>query len=202
MELRSLLLLHLRQLLYDNNRLWSIRHKKINEKEVRKMRRSLIGILLALVLVLMPISGVGAATTQDVSVNATPAYVTISNTPDNYGFGTVAVSTNTSTAQGYFNITNSSTVNIDIAISCNATWAGGNTWTHSDTGTPGSTTAALYCSQDDSGFDIIVKNGTPNDLISNTALDNIEWELRLCSPTVYDDGVLKTNTVTLTATAT
>jgi len=160
-----------------------------------------IALLLALALVLIPFGTVGAATTADVAVNATPAYVSISNSPDNYGFGTVQTSTNYSTTQGYFNITNGSTVNIDVAISCNATWAGGVTWTHDDTGTPGADTAALYSSQDTGTLNIIVKNGTPNDLVSNTSDANLLWELRLMSPTSFSDGVLKTNTVTLTASA-
>lgn len=142
-----------------------------------------------------------AATTASVSVNATPAYVTITNSPDNYGFGTVAVSTNYSTAVDYFTITNGSSVNIDVAISTNATWAGGNSWTHSDAGTPGSTTAALYATPNTAAWNIIVKNATPNDLYTNTGSASLPWGLRLVAPTVFDDAVLKTNTVTLTATA-
>lgn len=161
-----------------------------------------IGVIAALLLMLLPAMGVLAATSQDVAVNATPAYVTISNSPDNYGFGVVETSTNYSTSQAYFTITNGSSVNIDITIGCNATWAGGNTWTHDDTGTPGSTTAALYASPDTDAFDIIVKNAAPNDLVAALGAGTPQdWELRLMAPTVFDDGVLKTNTVTLTATA-
>jgi len=163
--------------------------------------RKVLGLLIACLLVLIPVGVVGAATTADIAINATPAFVSISNSPDNYGFGTVQTSTNYSTAQGYFTITNDSTVNIDIAISCNSSWAGGVTWTHSDAGTPGADTAALYASQDTNAFDIIVKNASPNNLISNTAEASIAWELRLCAPTSFSDGVLKTNTVTLTASS-
>lgn len=168
------------------------------------LRRSFgTGCLLAALLLIGALFGttpVFAATTADVAVNATPAYVSISNAPIDYGFGTVAVSTNYSTSQGYFTVTDSSTVNIDVAVSCNTTWAGGVTWTHDDTGTPGVDTAALYCSPNTNAFDIVVKNTSPNDLVSNNS-GNIDWELRLMAPTVFGDGVLKTNTVTLTATA-
>jgi len=164
---------------------------------------ALVPIVVVLVLLVVLASPVSALTTADVAVNATPSYVTITNAPDNYGFGTVLVSTNTSTAVGYFTITNGSSVAIDIAISCNATWAGGNGWTHSDTGTPASTTAALYSTPNTVAWNIIVKNATPNNLVAGLAAStNQAWGLRLMSPTVYDDGVLKTNTVTLTATAT
>jgi hypothetical protein len=163
-----------------------------------------IGVFLVALLVLLALAPtpVLAATTAGVAVNATPAYVTISNAPTSYGFGTVEVSTNYSTTTTYFTITNGSSVNIDIAISCNATWAGGNTWTHDDTGTPAGETAALYATPGDASWNIIVKNATPNDLYSNTADATPDWGLRLMAPTSFDDGVLKTNTVTLTATAT
>ncbi len=163
----------------------------------------LVSLLLALLLVFLPVFGssVFAATTQYVSVNATPAYVTISNSPSSYGFGVVQVSTNYSTSTGYFTITNGSTVNIDITISCNATWAGGSGWTHSDAGTPGADTAAMSASPNTGAFNIIVKNSSPNDLYTNTGSASLPWELRLATPTSFSDGVLKTNTITLTATA-
>lgn len=169
---------------------------------MKKIVRMCLCTLMVLVLLLIPVGGVGAATTADVAVNATPSYITISNSPDNYGFGTVSTSTNYSTAQNYFTITNGSTVNIDIAISCNATWAGGVTWTHDDSGTPSADTAALYSTPDTAAWNITVKNGSPNDLYSNEASASIDWGLRLMSPTSFGDGVLKTNTTTLTATAT
>lgn len=162
-------------------------------------------MLVALAVVLAPIlfftTPVYSATTADIAVNATPAYVSITNSPDNYGFGVVATSTNYSTAVGYFTITNASSVNIDIAISCNSSWAGGNTWTHSDAGTPGSTTAALYATANTTAWNIIVKNASPNDLYTNTGTAALQWGLRLMAPTVFDDAVLKTNTVVVTATA-
>lgn len=161
-----------------------------------------LGVILALFVMLIAPVTVFAATTQDVAVNATPAYVSISNSPDNYSFGVVKVSTNYSTGICYFNVTNGSTVATDVSISCDATWAGGVTWAHDDTGTPGSDTAALYASDGDGTFNVIVKNGTPNDIVNNKAAStNWDWELRLMAPTVFTDGVLKTTTVTLTATA-
>lgn len=167
------------------------------------MRRHL-GILSILVLALMLVFAipVSAATTQDVAVNATPAFVTITNAPDNWGFGVVATSTNYSTAVGEFTITNGSTVAIDISIGCNSTWAGGNDWTHDDTGTPGATTAALYATPNTVAWNVIVKNSAPQNLVTSLAASTPQdWGLRLMAPTSFDDGVLKTTTVTLTASA-
>jgi len=162
---------------------------------------AMVPILVVLVLLVVLASPVSAATTADVAVNATPSFVSITNSPDNYGFGTVVAGSNVSTAQAYFTMVDGSSVNIDVAISCNATWAGGVTWTHDDTGTPGVDTAALKASPNTGAYDIIVKNGTPVNLVANNS-GNVTWELRLYAPTSFGDGVLKTNTVTLTATAT
>ena len=159
-------------------------------------------IVVLLALLIVPLGFAFAATTADISINATPAYVSISNSPSTYGFGVVETSTNYDTATGYFTITNSSTVNIDISISTNATWAGGNTWAHNDSGSPGAEAAAMKASPNDGAFNIIVKNATPNNLYSNEAGASLQWELRLAAPTSFDDGVLKTNTVTLTASVT
>lgn len=170
---------------------------------MRKWLGRVAVLTTALLLVVFLLSGgtVLAATTATVTVNATPAYVQINVSPTTYGFGAVEVSTNYSSAQDAFTIGNGSSINIDIAISCNATWAGGNDWTHSDAGTPGSTTAALYADPDAGTWHIIVKNATPNDIYTNTGTASLPFGLRLRAPTVFDDAVLKTNTVTLTASA-
>ena len=168
---------------------------------MKKFLVSLVLMLALLAVMLGPALPVFTATAANVSINATPSYVSISNSPNNYGFGTIAVSTNTSTAINYFTITNGSSVNINIAIGCNSTWAGGVTWTHSDTGTPGANTAALYATPNTAAWNIIVKNAAQQNLYSATATATLYWGIRLMAPTSFGDGVLKTNTVTLTATA-
>ena len=168
-------------------------------------RICIVTVLTLLALVAAPAGAVFAATTADVAVNATPAYVSITcnKTAEGYGFGTVAVSTNYTTATGYFGITNSSSVitNQTIAVT-GATWTGGVTWTHSDTGIPASDTVALFASKGTGVFDVIVKNAAPNNIATNqAATTDYAFELRLSAPTVFTDGVLKTNTVRITATA-
>ena len=160
-----------------------------------------LGFLLALLLLLL-ISGTPAlaATTADVAVNATPSYVAITNAPDTYGFGTVVVSTNYSSADDYFTITDGSSVNIDVAISCNATWTGGTPWTHDDGGTAGADTAVLAATPGTAAWNVLVKNGSPLDLF-NDVTGNQDWGIRLAAPTSFSDGQLKENTITLTATA-
>ena len=167
------------------------------------MKKAMVLVLVVFGLLFLPAGTAFAATTQDVAINATPTYIAIANSPDNYGFGLVAASSNASTTERYFNVTDSSTVNTDVSIGCNATWAGGEGWTHSDTATIGTNQTGMKASDGDSTFDIIVKNSSPNDLVgNNVAGTDWDWELRLMAPSAFTDGVLKTNTVTLTATAT
>lgn len=168
------------------------------------MKRGLIALLIVVALVLVPYGTALAATEQNVEITATPSYISISNSPASYGFGVVAASTNYSTSQGCFTVTNASTVNIDCSIGTNNTnWVGTTNWTHADNGTPSATTAALYSSQDNGAFDIIVKNAAPNDIVSNqAATTDFDWELRLMSPTSFSDGTVKAIKVVLTASAT
>jgi hypothetical protein len=170
---------------------------------VKKWFANLIIVLtLALLGVLASPALAFAATTATVAVNATPAFVTISCNPTSYSFGVVNTSTNYSTTTGYFTITNGSTVTTDVTIACNATWAGGTGWTHSDAGTAGADTVALYSSKNTGAWNIIVKNASPNKIsASQSAGGTFQWELRIVTPTSYSDGVIKTNTVTLTSVA-
>ena len=162
---------------------------------------ALLTTLVLLVGIFLGTTVAYAATSAGVSVNATPAYVTITNSPNTYSFGVVNTSSNYSTAVGYFTITNGSTVNIDVAISCNATWTGGVAWTHSDTLTPGADTAGLASTPNTTIWNVIVKNAAPQKVYTNTGSASLLWGLRLLTPTSFSDGVIKTNTVTLTATS-
>lgn len=167
------------------------------------MKSKLIGLLIALVLILVPISTVGAATTADVTVNATPSYISISVNLSTYAFGVVSTSTNYSTPQAQFNITNASSVQTDQTISVTSTnWTGGAEWYHSESGTPGDVTAALYASKNTGVYNIIVKNAAPNDISTNQeAGGSYLFELRMCSPTVFSDGVVKQIVVRVSAAA-
>ena len=163
----------------------------------------LILLLMTVIIAFMP-AYVSAATTQDVTINATPSYIAISNAPDNYTFGVVSTSTNYTTTENYFNVTNDGSVNTDISIGTNNTeWVGGTAWTHSETATPGADTAGLMASTDNYASEhIIVKNASPNDLDTSVAADaSVLWELRLLSPTSFSDGEIKAIKVTLTGTA-
>jgi len=162
-------------------------------------------ILALLFLLAGPATGVLALTTADVTVNASGAYVALTCSPDTYAFGIVATSSTTSTATGYFTVTNSSTVTTNTTIKVVGDWTSGGTgWTASDDGNAGNNTAALKASKNTGAFDVIVKKTAPfiNIATSQGALTDFQWELRLLAPTEFSDGQLNSNTVRLTMTST
>ena len=63
------------------------------------MKRLIISIVMAVTLLVIPVSGALAATSQNVTVTATPAFISISNTPTTWtvngltGSGVIAENT-------------------------------------------------------------------------------------------------------------
>ena len=169
------------------------------------MKKYILSIILALMVLLVPAVPAFAATTADVTVTATPAYVAIADNQTSYDFGVVAVSTTPSTSTDWCGITNTSTVQTDITISVTgATWSGGVTWTHSDTCTPGADTAGLKTNRGGTWgvSDIIIKNAAPEYIYENCpALTDFDYGIKLWTPTSYTDGVEKENTVRVSAAA-
>jgi hypothetical protein len=166
------------------------------------MKKGFITILAVMALMLAMVVPVMADTTQDVTVTATPSYMGIANAPSTYSFGVVAASSTTSTPSNHFTITNTSSIATNIAISVTtATWSGGVGWTHSDTATAAADTAGLKAGTADTNG-IIVKNASPNNLVASLAANtDYSWNMQLVAPTSFTDGVQKSITVRLTATA-
>ena len=145
-----------------------------------------------------------ASTNADVTVNATPEYISIAVNVTTYNFTAVGAGTWTNTTTGHFGITNTSTVTTNNTIRVLAsTWVGGTAWTHSDTATPGSDTVALKSNKAGTWGtgDVIVQYTDPQILASNQAA-TIDWAfgLALGAPTEFSDGVQKGNCVRITAT--
>jgi len=169
--------------------------------------RKLLAILVAVALVLSVSGTAIAATTADITVNATPEFISVAMAAgnDTYDFGVVSASSTPSTATDYFNVENSSSVVTDNTISVTtSSWSGGVTWTHSDTCTPGEDTAGLKANQDGTWGvgDVILKNSDPNILADDqAATTNWAFGLKLWAPTSFTDGVEKEITVRVTAAA-
>lgn len=165
-------------------------------------------IFALLCLWLIPVGEALALTTADVSVNATPSYISISIAVDNqtYSFGTVATSATPSTGTSYFPVTNLSTVITNQSIKVtSATWTGGTGWTHDDTATAGADTVGLTANKGGAWGvgDVIVKAAAAfnNIAASQAVTTDYSFGLKLYAPTSFSDGTLKTNTVRITATA-
>lgn len=172
------------------------------------MKRILVAILLALMLMVVPVSPVFALDPweDEVEVTATPEYISIEvidPTPAEYDFGPVATSATPYTTINFFTVDNTSSVVTDVKIYVTGDWTGGSGWTHADDGNPGDKIAGLYAGKDDEDdlFDVIVKKSVEYNLIADDQEANTDWYfgLKLYAPTIFYDGVEKVNTVKLTA---
>jgi len=180
--------------------------KIINEggKHMRSMKY-LLGLLLVLGLIFsMSGNALASTTTADVTINATPSYISISNSPSTYAFGALAESATANTTTSYFTVTNGSSVTTNTTIQVTgSTWTGGTAWTHSDTATPGADTVGLKASKNTGAYDVIVKASAAFEVLApnQAATTNFQWELKIYAPTSFSDGVIKSNTVRLTMAA-
>ncbi len=171
----------------------------------RSLQRILIAVIAAVMLVLVPTTSVLALTTADITVTATPSFISISINGSPYDFSAVTESSNTTTASNHFMITNASTIQTDMTIAVTgANWTGGEGWIHSDTATRGVSTVGLVANQEgtwDASPEIIVKFAAVLNYIKENAvaLTNYSFGLRLLAPSTFHDGDQKTNVVRITA---
>ena len=171
------------------------------------MKRTIIvAIAISLLLAIFPVGLALAATTADVTVTATPSFLSITNLPASWPIGSVSANSTPNTGIDYFEITNSSGVAMDISIKCNG-WSGVSSWSY---GAPATNTANLTASSGNSTgggssgagtYDIDVLDGSDSLLIDAVAAGvNPNWELQLNAPTDFTFGDEQTTTVTITAT--
>lgn len=165
--------------------------------------RSILGLLMAVGLLFGATVPVSAATTQDVAVDATLSYISISNSPALFHFLLVVAGSTSNTTQGEFTVVNTSTVPINVSIGAvTANWtSAGHQWIHDDTGVGKAIdTAGLMSSNNTNAFNIAVHYVTPQNLTAGwPATTNFQWELSLIAPSEFSDGVLKAMTVRLSA---
>jgi len=169
-------------------------------------RTTIVVIVMSLLVAILPVGLALAQTSQDVTVTATPSFISITNDPDSWPIGTVSAGSTPNTTADYFLITNTSSEAIDISINCTG-WTGGPGWTY---GAPAEDTANLAASSGNStgggsggagDYDIDVPNGPSTLLIDAVAVGvNPNWELKLNAPTSFTFGDQQTTTVTITAT--
>lgn len=192
-------------------------------------RRILVGILLALVLALLPVLPVSAATYSDVTVTATPSYISITNSQETWtingitGSGVILTSTTyysnplgdttpptavVDTDEGYFPITNDSTINITLTVDMEDFSGGDANMTNGETGSAGSTSYGAYswyegCTYADDKV-IVKKNGTGSDVLwtSSSPGDDIDLGVTITTQsTAWAGGDASTATMKITAAA-
>lgn len=192
------------------------------------MKRLVISIVLAAALVIGPASGALADTSQDVTVTATPAYISIANTPGTWtingevaGNGVLvpdtlyyanplgdetAPSATVVNGECRFAVTNTSTVDIDIIVNFPDPVAGDST--NSNLATNDTTKFAAHSYTSYATFNAwptnkqIAKTTGSTVLLSTTTVgDEFWWGLEYESQSdAWTSGTAMVSTVTITAT--
>ncbi len=163
--------------------------------------RYLITLLLVLTLAIVWAVPAFAATTADVTVTATGAFVSYAASQTTYNFGTVAASSTTNTTGTWITFTNYSSVSTNISVKMlAAAWTSiGAGWTHDDAA-PGNNTAAMKansCNTTSWSSSVFVTFNLPFSEIAQAVPigSNVNSGLSLLAPTVFTDGATNNNTV-------
>jgi len=180
------------------------------------MKRILVSLVLALVLVLVMAVPISAATTATVTVTATPTYIALTNSVNTWAMGPV----NPSTTYWWTNdgnepdpndvyeaadmkseIENTGSVAEDIDIKV-AAFTGGVGWSISTDATPGEDEVSIRAQiTGGSTASLIQVITTDTELKDNlAAAGKVKWMMQAITGT-FTDGVEKSGTVTLTASA-
>jgi len=159
----------------------------------------LVALFAILVVALIPGVALGA-TTQGITIDATPSFITIALNTSSYDFGVVVADTDNDTATGLFGVTDSSTVIVNTTIQCNSTWSGGAGWTW---GAAAEDTGKILASNGTGAFDVdIAATETEYELnISDVPGADFVFELRLDTPSTFTFGDAQTCQLKLTAAA-
>jgi hypothetical protein len=183
---------------------------------MKTLKLRILSIALVLAFALIPVGSAFADTTQDVTITATPTFISITNSEATWAIGTVAASTSkwwtaagTAPAPEPFEaddmksiITNGGTIAIDVSMHTH-NFTGGVGWTLHGT-VPGENIVVLSagvtgCTNEAAMLDFV--DTTAQELVDNlAAAGTIKWCMLLKTGT-FTDGVEKEATVTLTAAA-
>ena len=173
------------------------------------MKRLLVSLTLALMLVLSFSMPVFAQSTADVTVTATPTYISISNTPTSEALGSLATNSTTwaigtapadplTDAGCTFTVTNDGNVAENITIKA-TNFTGGVGWTLAST--VGVDTVVMKAGKSgdaQSAMVVVMPTGGANFISALAVNGTMKWEFNLSTGT-FTDGVEKSTTITLTA---
>lgn len=190
------------------------------------MKRWLIALILALVLVIAFTMPAMADTSQNVTVTATPAFIGIANDPSTWtlngitGSGKIAPDTvyyanplgDTTTPSATvidgecrFTITNSSTVATDLTVNCSDFSGGDANMTNSNDGSNGASSYGAYSWYSGMTYSskVVMKTSASSVMKDGlAATTNIKWGAEIETQTgAWAGGSASTATMTITATA-
>ena len=193
-----------------------------------RTRRTAVAILIAVTLVLSGVLPALAATSQDVTVTATPSYIAISNGQATWtingiaGSGVIEPSTTyyanalgdtdvpdatVGATEGYFPITNTSSVDITLTVDMENFAGGDANMTNGETGSAGATSYGAYSWYEGQTYanKVIIKtNGTGSDVLwtSPTPGADIDLGAEISTQTnAWAGGGSSTATLKITAAA-
>ena len=199
------------------------REKNLERRE-KGMKRLLIAVILVIALLALPVSGVLAATSQDVIVTATPAYISITNTPSTWIIngitksGVIAANTtyysnpvgdnetpSATVAPGecYFSVNNTGTVNATINVNFSDFTGAGDYMDNSNAGTNTDNTFGAWSYYDGMTYTAKVQadeSGSAAWSDNLTPGTPLGWGLEICTrETEWTSSENMTSTVTITA---
>ena len=168
-------------------------------------RRALLSLVLAMALLVVTAVPAGA-TNPTVSITVKAAVVAITNTEDTWALGTVTVSDSIKWGDSdtYSTVTNTGTVNVNVAIQGADIEGGDYDWALAADGDPGDQIYGLKATITDT-YNILVKPSAYANLVTNlphTSSNTVTWSMTFYTPTAFnanDDGAQKSGTVTLVA---
>ena len=181
------------------------------------MKRILVTILLALSMIASMAIPALAATTQDVTVTATPTYIALTNDDADWVIGAVVINTKYwwttdgnapapepfEAADMIATITNTGSVSEDVDVKA-AAFTGGVGWALSADDTPAADEVAVYaaitgCANEAAMIRLTVADQELKDALA--AAGTVKWCMKLLTASAFGDGVAKSGTITLTASA-
>ena len=179
------------------------------------MRKAILSIALALMLLVVFAVPIFAATTADVTITATPTYIALTNSEASWPVGTVVASTaywwtadTNPPAEPFVDgdmkstITNTGSVAEDIDIKV-AAFTGGDGWAISTDDTPVEGEISIRAGVTGTANEAAMVQVITTDVEltgSLASLGTIMWCMEMETPASFTDGVAKSGTVTLTAT--
>lgn len=182
----------------------------------RRVWPKLLPVIIAVVLCIGMAVPALAATTQDVTVTATPTYIALTNSQATWAVGTVAVSSTywwtsdtEAPAEPFVDgdmkstITNTGSVAEDIDIKV-ANFTGGDGWTISTDDSPAEGEISIRAGKtgDANEAAMVQVITTDTELVDSLAASGTKlWCMEMETPSSFTDGAEKTGVVTLTASA-